>query len=161
MAPPLPLSYQLLRGMRRRSDAVLETVARHLAAAASPAATKPARIGVIGTGWWATSRMMPDLVSIPGCELWAVVEPDSARRAEVAARFGIEHAFPDVSSLLGSAAASELDGCAVFSPHVEHFDNAMAVLNAGLPVLVEKPLTVTTAERNAADDARNCEWIVL
>ena len=84
---------------------MLGTVARHLAAAASPAATKPARIGVIGTGWWATSRMMPDLVSIPGCELWAVVEPDSARRAEVAARFEIEHAFPDVSSLLSSAAA--------------------------------------------------------
>ena len=45
-----------------------------------------ARVGIIGSGWWATSRMMPDLQSIPGCELVALVEPEPGRRAEVAER---------------------------------------------------------------------------
>ena len=44
-------------------------------------------MGIIGSGWWATSRMMPDLQSIPGCELVALVEPEPDRRAEVAQRF--------------------------------------------------------------------------
>ena len=115
-----------------------------------------ARVGIIGSGWWATSRMMPDLQSIPGCELVALVEPEPGRRAEVAERFGIppSSAFGDVDALLAEQDELRLDGCAVFSPHVEHCANALPCLESGLHVLVEKPLTVSTAERNAASDAR-------
>ena len=71
-------------------------------------------------------------------------------------RFGIAQssAFGDVDALLAQQDELRLDGCAVFSPHVEHCANALPCLESGLHVLVEKPLTVSTAERSAASDAR-------
>ena len=59
-----------------------------------------------------------------------------------------------MNALLAQKDELRLDGCAVFSPHVEHFGNALPCLESGLHVLVEKPLTVSTAERSAASDAR-------
>ena len=64
----------------------------------------------------------------------------SARRAEeFAARFGVEQAFSAVTEMLEAAG---LDAVYVASPHTLHHQHARAVLEAGVPVLVEKPFTL-------------------
>ena len=78
--------------------------------------------------------------------LAAAVEPDEARAAETAAKYAIP-VFPSVDNLL--AAGLHLDAASVAVPTVHHHAVASALLDAGLDLLVEKPLAASLAE---ADD---------
>jgi predicted dehydrogenase len=81
-----------------------------------------------------------------GVALVAAVEPNAARAAETADRYAIP-VFATVEELL--AADLRLDAATVAVPTVHHHAVASALLNAGLDLLVEKPLAATLAE---ADD---------
>ncbi len=81
-----------------------------------------------------------------GVELAACVEADAGRAAETEARLGIP-VFASAEELL--RADLRLDAASVAVPTVEHHAMASALLNAGLDVLVEKPIAATLAE---ADD---------
>ncbi|HZC25699.1 MAG TPA: Gfo/Idh/MocA family oxidoreductase, partial [Actinopolymorphaceae bacterium] len=105
---------------------------------------RPPRIGVAGTGWWASTAHLPSLATYAGAELVAVCDPVGDRARAAAARFGVSGVFTDIADLL---AADVLDGLVVATPHTSHHAVARAALDAGVHVLVEKPLTVT------ADDA--------
>jgi predicted dehydrogenase len=78
--------------------------------------------------------------------LVAIVEPDAARAAEAAASYSIP-VFSSVDELL--AADLNLDAATVAVPTVRHHAVASALLDAGLDLLVEKPLAASLAE---ADD---------
>ncbi|MGH9590935.1 MAG: Gfo/Idh/MocA family protein, partial [Terracidiphilus sp.] len=80
-----------------------------------------------------------------GVKLAAVVEPDAARAAE-AAKYG-SPVFSSIEELL--AAGEPLDAAIVAVPTVKHHVVAGALLDAGLDVLVEKPLA---ANLDQADD---------
>jgi predicted dehydrogenase len=82
----------------------------------------------------------------PGIALVAAVEPDAARAADAAARYAIP-VFSTVDELL--AADLHLDAATVAVPTVHHHAVASQLLDAGLDLLVEKPLAATLAE---ADD---------
>jgi predicted dehydrogenase len=81
-----------------------------------------------------------------GVALVAAVEPDAARAADVAAKYAIP-VFATVDELL--AADLHLDAATVAVPTVHHHAVASALLDAGLDLLVEKPLAASLAE---ADD---------
>lgn len=81
-----------------------------------------------------------------GVKLAAVVEPDTARAAEAAAQYAIP-VFASVEDLL--AADLAFDAACVAVPTVHHHAVASALLDAGLDLLVEKPLAANLAE---ADD---------
>jgi predicted dehydrogenase len=81
-----------------------------------------------------------------GVALVAAVEPDEARAAETSAQYGIP-VFATVDELL--AADLRLDAATVAVPTLHHHAVASALLDAGLDLLVEKPLAATLAE---ADD---------
>jgi predicted dehydrogenase len=81
-----------------------------------------------------------------GVALVAAVEPDSARAAETEAKYGIP-VFPSVEKLL--SADLKLDAATVAVPTVHHHAVASSLLDAGLDLLVEKPLAASLAE---ADD---------
>jgi len=81
-----------------------------------------------------------------GIALAAAVEPDAARAADAAAKYAIP-VFSTVDELL--AADLKLDAATVAVPTVHHHAVASALLDAGLDLLVEKPLAATLAE---ADD---------
>ena len=81
-----------------------------------------------------------------GVALVAAVEPDGARAAEHAAQYGIP-VFATVDELL--SADLKLDAATVAVPTVHHHAVASALLDAGLDLLVEKPLAASLAE---ADD---------
>ncbi len=81
-----------------------------------------------------------------GLALAAVVEPNSAR-AEAATKHYSIPAFASVDELL--MADLKLDAACVAVPTVKHHEVAAVLLDAGLDLLVEKPLAANLAE---ADD---------
>ena len=78
--------------------------------------------------------------------LVAAVDPDTARAEEAAKQYRIPH-FKSVAELL--KADLKLDAAIVAVPTVKHHEVAAALLEAGLDLLVEKPLAASLAE---ADD---------
>jgi predicted dehydrogenase len=84
-----------------------------------------------------------------GVALAAAVEPDAARAAETAAKYGIP-VFSSVSELL--SADLKLDAATVAVPTVHHHAVASPLLEAGLDLLVEKPLAASLAEADELID---------
>jgi predicted dehydrogenase len=78
-----------------------------------------------------------------GVVLAGAIEPDAGRAAETAEKYGIP-VFDSVDKLL--AADLKLDAATVAVPTVHHHAVASALLDAGLDLLVEKPLAATLAE---------------
>ena len=74
------------------------------------------------------------------------MEPDAARAEEAAKQYGIK-VFASIDELL--KADLRLDAACVAVPTVKHHEVAAALLEAGLDLLVEKPLAANLAE---ADD---------
>lgn len=101
------------------------------------------RIGVIGTGWWATQFHLPALVEYEGVELVGLADPDASKLAQAAERFGVESTFANPRDLLDT---DIVDGVMVVVPHAFHYELAKAALDAGLHTFVEKPLVLTAAD---------------
>jgi len=78
--------------------------------------------------------------------LVAAVEPDASRAEEAAKQYGIP-VFPNIEKLL--QADLKLDAACVAVPTVKHHEVGAALLDAGLDLLVEKPLAANLGE---ADD---------
>ena len=109
----------------------------------------PLQVAVIGAGAFGRNhlRVYRELETAGiGVALVAAVEPDAARAAEIAAKYEIP-VFAAVDALL--AADLRLNAASVTVPTVHHHAVASVLLDAGLDLLVEKPLARTLAE---ADD---------
>jgi len=109
----------------------------------------PLRVAVAGAGAFGKNhlRVYRELETAGlGVALVAAVEPDSTRAAETAERYTIP-VFASANELL--AADLKLDAATVAVPTVHHHAVASVLLDAGLDLLVEKPLAASLAE---ADD---------
>jgi predicted dehydrogenase len=107
------------------------------------------RVAVAGAGAFGKNhlRVYRELETAgQGVALAAAVEPDSARAAEIAAQYSLP-VFATVDELL--SAGLPLHAATVAVPTVHHHAVASALLDAGLDLLVEKPLAASLAE---ADD---------
>lgn len=102
-----------------------------------------ARIGVIGTGWWATQFHLPGLVAYERAEVVALADPDPAKLRAAGDAFGIDRRFGDFHDLL---AADDVDGVVIAVPHVHHHEIAAAALDAGKHVMLEKPMTLRSED---------------
>jgi len=96
------------------------------------------RVGFIGAGNWAEYNHMPLLKARPDVELVGIATPTQKSRDRVQANFDIPYATPDYHELL----EKPLDAVVISSPHGMHYEQAKASLEAGLHVLVEKPMTL-------------------
>jgi predicted dehydrogenase len=94
------------------------------------------RLGFIGAGWWAAEYQMPWFAARDDVELVGVCRLGRDELAHVRDRFGFKHATEDYRELL----RQDLDAVVVSSPHVTHFEHAKAALEAGVHVMVEKPM---------------------
>ncbi|WP_223291103.1 Gfo/Idh/MocA family protein [Streptomyces avicenniae] len=103
---------------------------------------RPVRWGVIATGGIA-AKFARDLADEPDAEVVAV----ASRTREKAAAFAAEH---DIPAAYGSwaelAADPAVDVAYVATPHSAHHDAARLCLDAGRPVLCEKPFTLDAAQ---------------
>jgi predicted dehydrogenase len=107
------------------------------------------RVAVAGAGAFGKNhlRVYRELETAGlGIALVAAVEPDASRAAEAAANYAIP-VFATVDQLL--TADLHLDAASVAVPTVQHHAVASALLDAGLDLLVEKPLAASLTE---ADD---------
>ncbi|MGD0734452.1 MAG: Gfo/Idh/MocA family oxidoreductase [Terracidiphilus sp.] len=104
------------------------------------------RVAVAGAGAFGRNhlRVYRELETAGlGVALVAAVEPDAARAAEAAAQYSIP-VFASVDELL--AADLKVDAATVAVPTVHHHAVASALLDAGLDLLVEKPLAAKLTE---------------
>jgi len=107
------------------------------------------RVAVVGAGAFGRNhlRVLRELETAgEGVALAAAVDPDAARAEEATKQYGIP-VFATVEELL--KADLKLDAAIVAVPTVKHREVAAALLDAGLDLLVEKPLAANLAE---ADD---------
>lgn len=81
----------------------------------------------------------------PRCELSAIVAPDHADNFETAQANGA----PLFHSLGECLQAITVDGVIISSPNEFHAEQASQCIQAGIPVLIEKPITVSVAEGEA------------
>ena len=105
-----------------------------------------ARIGVVGIEWWATFNHIPTINGCPEAEIVAICDLDQSRLDTAGKKFGIAARYTDIRAML---AAENLDGVMISTPHIFHTDPAIAALQSGAHVLVEKPMA-TRAEDGRA-----------
>jgi predicted dehydrogenase len=104
------------------------------------------RAAVVGAGAFGRNhlRVYRELeIAGDAVALVAAVEPDPARAAETKSKFAVP-VFSSIDDLL--AADLHLDAATVAVPTVHHHAVASALLEAGLDLLVEKPLAATLAQ---------------
>ena len=106
-------------------------------------ASDKARIGIIGTGWWSTYTHIPGILANPAAELAAVCDRSPEALQRVVAAFGPIKTYQDVHDML---AAEKLDGAIVATNHATHYALTKACLEAGLHVMLEKPMVLHAAE---------------
>lgn len=75
-------------------------------------------------------------------ELKAIIAPDQQENWKIAAT----NAVPMYFDLETCIRANEIDGVIIASPNAFHFDQAAVCIKAGIPVLIEKPVTVDSVE---------------
>ncbi|MBS0662569.1 MAG: Gfo/Idh/MocA family oxidoreductase [Verrucomicrobia bacterium] len=103
------------------------------------------RVGLIGAGGIAQNCHIPGWKNLPEAEIVGIAdvsEPAVRKAAELA---GGTRTFSDYRDLL----KLDLDAVDICTPNMVHTPAALAALNAGLHVLCEKPLAVSTADVRA------------
>jgi len=105
-----------------------------------------ARIGVVGIGWWATFNHIPTIDETPEAEIVAICDLDEERLQIAGDKFAIAARYTDIDAML---AAEKLDGVMISTPHTAHTKPALAALEAGCHVLVEKPMATNAADGRA------------
>ncbi|MDZ8171156.1 Gfo/Idh/MocA family protein [Microbacterium xanthum] len=108
------------------------------------------RLGIIGYGTQGSmyARLIDEGL-VPSLAVAAIADPDEATRDRASAEFPSAQVFTDHISMLDSGAVDAVVTCV---PHYLHPAYAMAALERGIHVLVEKPAGVFTrqvAELNA------------
>ncbi|GGA62838.1 dehydrogenase [Neiella marina] len=104
--------------------------------------TTPFRWGLIGPG--RIAHRFAQGLQHQGCGvLQAVASRNVQRASEFAEQYQAPRYYDNYAELL---ADDEIDGIYIATPHNFHFDTAKACLEAGKPVLCEKPLTVSAAQ---------------
>jgi predicted dehydrogenase len=116
------------------------------------------RVGFIGAGAMARVHMK-DVLRSPDTDLVAVCEPAPTAYAATAQLFD-QHGLPappnepDWREFLETF-GPRLDAVVVITPHALHFAQATACLEAGLDVLLEKPMVLTANEARALIETRD------
>jgi predicted dehydrogenase len=115
---------------------------------------KKLRIAVIGVGYMGKFHAEKFSASAEA-NLVAVVDADAARAKEIAAALGCAHEI-DYRTLL-----SKVDAVCVAVPTERHHAVVSACLEAGVHVLVEKPLARTLIEADALLELARAKGLVL
>ena len=88
---------------------------------------------------------MPDFAYVPGASVLAVASRSAERAEAFAAAHGIDRAYGSYAQIMRD---EDVDVLYISTPHPQHYRIALAAINAGKAVLVEKTFaaTVTGAE---------------
>jgi predicted dehydrogenase len=102
------------------------------------------RIGVVGGGLIAQAIHLPRIARLSErFELVAVVDPSKTVREALCARYPSARPYDDARRMLSAEAP---DCIVICSPNATHAEVTLAALDAGVNVLVEKPLCIDPAD---------------
>jgi predicted dehydrogenase len=106
---------------------------------------KPIRYAVVGLGHIAQNAVLPAFAHAENSKLVALVSDDPEKRRELGEQYGIEQAvdYDDYEDLL---ARGDVDAVYIALPNNMHHEFVIRSANAGVHVLCEKPLAVTSVE---------------
>ncbi len=102
------------------------------------------RVGLVGYGLAGAVFHAPFLAADPDLRLDVVVTGNPERRAQAEAEHPGVAVVEDFEALL--ARSADLDLVVLATPNRFHYEQALAVLDAGLPVVVDKPFVPTSLE---------------
>ena len=106
------------------------------------------RLAMIGVGGMARHHIRQILLQGDTTEIAAICEPSAEQYAIASAMFEAEGLTPppnepDLAALLASY---PVDAAFIITPHVYHHDQTVACMEAGVDVLLEKPMVMNAAE---------------
>jgi predicted dehydrogenase len=112
------------------------------------------KAGVLGVGslGFHHARILRE---VSGAEMAGVYDEDPARLEKVSAELGVR-AFRSRDELLET-----VDAAVIAVPTTVHAEVAMAAIDAGVHLLIEKPIAHTLAEAEAIVDAANARGLVV
>ncbi len=99
------------------------------------------QIAVVGPGLIGLKHIQL-IIDNPQTQLNSIVAPDSLINQEIASRFNVP-LFYSIKDCLNS---QKLDGVIISSPNEYHYEHGLACIEAGVPVLIEKPITSNEEE---------------
>ncbi|WP_328348266.1 Gfo/Idh/MocA family protein [Micromonospora sp. NBC_00421] len=115
------------------------------------------RVAVAGLGWAGREIWLPRLALHPRFEVTAVVDPDPAARDRARAARWVPSAYADVDEV----PADTVDLVVVAVPNHLHAGVAARLLRRGVPVFLEKPVCLSSAEAEQLAEAEEAGGAVL
>ncbi len=103
--------------------------------------TEPLRLAIAGCGAIAQLAHLPVLAKMRGVRLVALCDNDAAKARALADRFEVPDVFDDLEELLDS---DVIDGLIVATPNHLHEPHVLSAMRAGVDVLCERPLALTS-----------------
>lgn len=110
------------------------------------------RLGIIGAGSMGAQHARNAHRFVSACELAAVQDLDRSRAERLAAETGGPSVFDTPERLIGSG---EVDAVLIASPDATHASLVLECIEAGLPVLCEKPLASDPSDAEAVIEAES------
>lgn len=125
-----------------------------------PGAENPLRFGIIGAGARGAGSFGTMLKKRNGAVLTAFCDPNRLRAERAAARLEVSvNIYHDVRQMIAS---EKLDAVIITTPDCFHEENALAALESGVHVLIDKPLATTVHGcQNIIDAAEKSGKIVM
>ena len=105
------------------------------------------KIGIIGTGWIAESHIQ-SYKNQPDVEIVAAADLIPGKAEKFMERFGVSGVrfYPSHKEMIDN---EELDGVSICTYNTQHAEPTIYALKKNIPVLLEKPFTVTLEEAEA------------
>ena len=113
----------------------------------------------MGAGWWSTFAHIPALQKHPDAEVVVVQKRNLDAAKKVAADFDVPHAATSLEEVLNK----DLDLLVIGTTPNVHYEQAQAAIDAGLHVLIEKPMTLKVDEAQKLVDsakAKNLQFTI-
>lgn len=108
-------------------------------------AGKKVRYAVVGVGWISQAAMLPGVEHTGNSEVVALVTSHEQKAEKVGEKYGIKRVvtYGEYGDLLRSG---EIDAAYLATPNFDHVGLAVQTLEAGVHLLLEKPMAVSVAE---------------
>jgi len=105
------------------------------------ASTPPVRVAVVGAGAISQIAHLPLLSKARGATLVALCDNDGPKARSLADRFGVRDVFTDIDDLFDF---DQVDAVVIATPNHLHEPHVLAAIRAGVDVLCERPLSLTS-----------------
>ncbi|MCH7904126.1 MAG: Gfo/Idh/MocA family oxidoreductase [Armatimonadetes bacterium] len=112
------------------------------------------RVGLVGCGGFMRHRL-PQMLGLDEIEIVGMADPVNEQLDETVAAHPALQESPQFASLEALLAGSDLDAVLIATPHQYHCGQVVRSFDAGLHVLIEKPLACSVEDAQACIDARD------